>query len=183
MCSLFDAYREKRIEENRRKREKGIRRNSGSIKSEQLSMELVTNPEESIALSEEGKGGRLLTRNIDALKDRDVGKTRTVIGSFLELEHSEKTTIIRVVKNDVHLDIKFEEAFFAEAPEYKGLFHLIERFAKENEPTIILATGEVRRNQDRNEFGVSVFDKVGLSVHGKRLVDLARDYSLGHFNF
>lgn len=110
-------------------------------------------------------------------------KTRTVIGSFSRLEHSKERTIIKVVRNEVVLDIQFEEAFFAEAPEYKKMFHLIERFSKENEQTIILATGEVRRDENKNRFSLSVFDKVGLSIHGKRLVDLAREYSLGHFDF
>lgn len=63
------------------------------------------------------------------------------------------------------------------------MFHLIQRFSKENGQSIIIVTGEVRRNEVKNEFSVSVFDKSGLSVHGKRLVDLAREYSLGHFNF
>ncbi|RNF38866.1 hypothetical protein [Planococcus salinus] len=180
---MSEEEREKRREEDRRKRENGIRRNSGNNSSEQLSMELVTNPEELAAASDETKGSRLLTRNIDALKNGDVGKTRTVIGSFLELEHTKERMIVRVVRNSSFLDIKFEEAFFVAAPEYSDIFHLIERFAKENKQTIILATGEVRRSEDKNEFSVSVFDKAGLSVHGKRLVDLAREYSLGHFNF
>lgn len=180
---MSEEEREKRKEEDRRKRDNRIRRNSGNNKSEQLSIELVTNPEETATASYEAKGGRLLTRNIDALKDGDLWKTRTVIGSFSNLEHTKERTIIRVVRNGNFLDIKFEEAFFAAAPEYREMFHLIERFAKENEQTIILATGEVRRNEEKNEFSVSVFDKTGLSVHGKRLVDLAREYSLGHFNF
>ena len=102
---------------------------------------------------------------------------------FLEIEHTIERTIIRVEKNGSYLNIKFEEAFFAAAPEYKEMFHLIQRFAKENEQTIIIVTGEVRRNEVENEFSVSIFDKSGLLIHGKRLVDLSREYSLGHFNF
>lgn len=180
---MSEEEREKRRDEDRRKRENRIRRNSVSKKTEQLSLiELISNPEETAAASEDSKG-RLLKRNIDALKDKDIGKTRTVIGSFLEIQQTDKRTIIRVQKNSVYLDIKFEEAFFAEAPEYGEMFHLIQRFSKENGQSIIIVTGEVRRNEVKNEFSVSVFDKSGLSVHGKRLVDLAREYSLGHFNF
>ncbi|WP_416144157.1 hypothetical protein [Planococcus koreensis] len=63
------------------------------------------------------------------------------------------------------------------------MFHLINRFIKGNENTIIVVVGEVKRNEINNEFSVSVFDKLGLLIHGKRLEDLAREYSLGHFNF
>lgn len=180
---MSEEAREKRKEEDRRKRDNQVRRTSGNNKSEQLSIELITNPEDAKTVSTEAKGGKLLTRNIDALKSSDLWKTRTVIGSFSRLEHSKERTIIKVVRNEVVLDIQFEEAFFAEAPEYKEMFHLIERFSKENEQTIILATGEVRRDENKNRFSLSVFDKVGLSIHGKRLVDLAREYSLGHFDF
>ena len=180
---MTEEERERRNEENRRKMDNRIRRNNSNKKSEQLSIELVTNPEETTTASNEAKGGRLLTRNIDALKDGDLWKTRTVIGWFSSLEHTEERTVIRVVRNGAFLDIKFEEAFFASAPEYREMFHLIERFAKENDEIIILATGEVSRNEDKNEFSVSVFDKTGLSVHGKKLVNLAREYSLGLFNF
>ncbi|MBB5179984.1 hypothetical protein HNQ44_001408 [Planomicrobium koreense] len=180
---LSDEEREKRKEENRRKRNKRIRRNSGINKSEQLSIVLVTNPEEATQVLNEVKGGRLVKRNVDALTNGDLWNTRTIIGYFYDLEHSKERTIVRVVKNGSFLDIKFEEAFFAAMPEYQGMFHLIERFAKENDRIIIIATGEVRRNEEKKEFSVSVFDKNGLSVHGKRLVDLAREYALGHFNF
>lgn len=180
---MTDEEREKRNEENRRKRNNRVRRNSGNNKSEQLSIVLVTNPEEVTEALDEVKGGRLLKRNVDALTTGDLWKTRTIIGYFSELEHSKERTVIRVVKNGSFLDIKFEEAFFAVAPEYKEMFHLIERFAKENGGIIIVATGEVKRNEEKNEFSVSVFDKHGLLVQGKRLVDLAREYALGHFNF
>lgn len=180
---MTEEEREKRKEENRRKRNNRIRSNSGKNKSEQLSIVLVTNPEEATEALNEGKGGKLLKRNIDALATGDLWKTRTIIGYYSDLEHSKERTVIRVVKNGSFLDIKFEEAFFAAAPEYQEMFHLIERFAKENDGIIIVATGEVRRNEEKNEFSVSVFDRNGLSVHGKRLVDLAREYALGHFNF
>lgn len=180
---MSEEEKEKQREEERRKRDKRTRRNSGNKKSEQLSIELVTNPEEVATASNEAKGARLLKRNIDALKDKDLGKTRTVIGSFIELIHTEEKIIIRVEKNGSYLDMKFEEAFFSAAPDYREMFHLIQRFARENEQVIIIATGEVGRNEVKNEFSVRVFDKMGLSVHGKRLVDLAREYSLTRFNF
>lgn len=180
---LSDEEREKRKEENRRKRNNRVRRNSGNNKSEQLAIELVTNLEEGKETLNEVKGGRLLKRNIDALTPGDLWKTRTIIGYFSDLEHSKERTIVRVVKNGSFLDIKFEEAFFAAAPEYQEMFQLIERYTKENDRIIVVATGEVRLNEEKNEFSVSVFDKNGLSVHGKRLIDLAKEYALGHFNF
>ncbi|MGE6370835.1 hypothetical protein ACQKDB_17130 [Planococcus kocurii] len=179
---MTDEEREKRNEENRRKRNNRVRRNSGNNKSEQLSIVLVTNPEEVTEALNEVKGGRLLKRNVDTLTTGDLWKTRTIIGYFSELKHSKERTVIRVVKNGSFLDIKFEEAFFAAAPEYQEMFHLIERFAKENGGIIIVATGEVKRNEEKNEFSVSVFDKHGLLVQGKSLIDLAREYALGHFD-
>lgn len=181
---MTEEEREKKRDEDRRKRDKRIRRIGDNQKTEQLSLiELTTNPEESATAFSAIKGGRLLKRNIDALKDKDIGRTRTVIGSFLELIHTQEKTIIRVGKNGSYLDMKFEEAFFAGAPEFRDMFPLIQRFAKETEQTIIIATGEVKRSEVENEFSISVFDKAGLSIHGKRLADLAREYSLGHFNF
>jgi hypothetical protein len=181
---MSEEEREKRREEDRRKRDNRIRRYNDSKKTEQLSLiELISNPEESGTISADAKGGRLLKRNIDTLKDKDIAKTRTIIGSFLELEQTEKRTIIRVERNKNYLDIKFEEAFFAEVPEYKEMFHLIQQFTEENGQIIIVATGEVRRNEVKDEFSVSIFDKAGLLIYGKSLVDLAREYSLGHFNF
>ncbi|WP_416144156.1 hypothetical protein [Planococcus koreensis] len=99
--SMSEKELEKRREEDRRKRANRIRRNSGK-KTEQLSIiELVTNPEELAIASKELKGGKLLKRNVDALKDVDLGKTRTVIGNFLELKHTQERTIIRVEKTEV----------------------------------------------------------------------------------
>lgn len=109
---MTEEEREKRREEDRRKRDNRTRNIGGNQRTEQLSIkELITNPEESTTASSDTKGGRLLKRNIDALKDKDIGKTRTVIGSFLEIQQTDKRTIIRVQKNSVYLDIKFEEAF------------------------------------------------------------------------
>lgn len=181
---MSEEEKERRREEDRRKRDNRNQRISNNQKTEQLSLiELITNPEESATASNEAKGGRLLKRNIDALNKNDVAKTRTVIGLFLELEHTKEKTIIRVEKNGRCLDIKFEEAFFATESEYREMFYLIQQFAKENGQTIIIATGEIRRNEAKNEFSVSIFDKAGLLVHGKRLVDLAREYSLERFDF
>lgn len=108
---MTDEEKEKRNEENRRKRNNRIRRNSGNNKSVQLSIVLVTNPEEATEALNEAKGGKLLKRNIDALTTGDLWKTRTIIGHYSELEHSKERTVIRVVKNGSFLDIKFEEAF------------------------------------------------------------------------
>lgn len=128
---MTEEEREKRREEDRRKRDKRTRRIGGNQKTEQLSLtELITNPEESTTASSDTKGGRLLKRNIDALKEKDIGRTRTVIGLFLELLHTKERTIIRVEKNGSYLDMKFEEAFFAKTPEYKEIFHLISGLQK-----------------------------------------------------
>lgn len=60
------------------------------------------------------------------------------------------------------MNVRFEEAFFANAKQYYDMFKFINRLLKDVDSAILNATGEVRRKDEKDEFELLVFDRDGL---------------------
>ncbi|MDI3412392.1 hypothetical protein QKW52_27895 [Bacillus sonorensis] len=174
---LSEEERVRRREADRQKRQNRKRRRKVTATVEQPAIRIVTDPAEK---SEDSNriNGRLYKRNADALKETDLGHTRTVTGIVKSVETGKKRAMVRIYKNGTFVNIKFEEAFFAVTPQYEGLFHYIGRFAEENNDVIFCAVGEVRQNKQSQEFELVVFEREGLLIHGRTLPSLAAFYSI-----
>lgn len=184
--SLMEAFENENMSEAERnlKREKdkevrARRKRDRIVKStnEQPAQRIVTDPSR-INENMNRTGTRLYKRDADALKDTDVGQTRTVTGILKSIEHTKSNAVIQVEKNNKIVTIKFEEAFFAINTQYQGLFHHIQRYMKENNNIIFSATGEVRENKKNGQYELVVFDGVGFLIHGRSIESLASEYAL-----
>jgi hypothetical protein len=123
-------------------------------------------------------GTRLYKKDADALKEKDIGETRTVTGKLKNITYSESSAVIKIEKNNKIVLVKFEEVFFAINPQYSGLFHHIERFLSENKNTILNATGEVRINKRNKQYELAIFDGVGFLIQGRTIQSLASEYAM-----
>ncbi|MFP3443112.1 hypothetical protein R0K18_35790, partial [Pantoea sp. SIMBA_133] len=63
----------------------------------------------------------------EALSDNDVGKVRLLIGIIKAVDYKEEYALISIERKSSIVTVKFEEAFFANSPNYIGLFHNVQR--------------------------------------------------------
>ncbi|MES5056374.1 hypothetical protein ACOTSX_08270 [Bacillus velezensis] len=177
LAILSEEERVRRRESDRQKRQSRKQRRKVTANVEQPAIRIVTDPAKKTEDSNR-VNGRLYKRNADALRETDLGHTRTVTGIVKSVETGKKSAQVRVYKNGIFVNIKFEEAFFASVPQYEGLFHYISRFATENTNVIFCAVGEVRHSKQNGEFELVVFESEGLLIHGRTLPSLAASYSI-----
>ncbi|MEI2406358.1 hypothetical protein [Niallia taxi] len=170
---------DERIKRREADREKRKNRNNKKVTNieEKPAIKVVVDPAKKSQTDEQVKG-RLYKRDVDGLKEKDLGETRTITGRVVKVETANKHALVRVVKNGTFVNIVYGQAFFANVPQYEGLFHYIDRFAKENNNAIFSGTGEVRKNEQTDEFELFVFDRDGLMIQGKSLPALAAYYSI-----
>lgn len=188
--SLLEAYdmenmnedeKWKLAEEKRQKAVKGQRLRVNET-SEQMTLAIVSDP--SILTSEAYKNkGRLYKRDVDTLRATDDGQTRTVTGRIHSLKYLNEVPVIRVFKNNVFMNVRFEEAFFSNAEQYYDMFKFVDRLLKDVESAILNVTGEVRRIQENNEFELLVFDREGLLIEGMSLPSLVSYYTTEQLSF
>ena len=148
------------------------KRTNGLEVNEQISFGLTTDPEyKDKTLSD--KKVRLYKRNVDALSNRDLGWTRTVIGEYVEADFSIERPILRLKKNSVYANVLFEEAFFAENLASRERLSFISRYIETYPYPIIIAVGEIRKNTILEEFEIALFDYKAFRIDGKSLDSLA----------
>ncbi|KEF36284.1 hypothetical protein M670_04521 [Schinkia azotoformans MEV2011] len=122
------------------------------------------------------RGPNLLKRSVDMLKESDFGKPRIVTGIIENITYSEESALIKIYNDDSKVDVKFEEAFFANSPNYKGLFHHIERFITDNGSVMFVGYGQSNKNMDGIiEFYVYHGDE--FTIEDMTLLSLASFYS------
>lgn len=176
---MTEAEKVKRLERDREKRRtKRERDKIRGSKDSTPAHRIVSNPDE-IDETTLTDGFRLFKKNADALKEGDIGQTRTVTGILKRVKINNSTnTVIVVEKNKIKVDIKFEEAFFAANNRYIGMFHYLERYFNDFNNLVFSATGEVRFNETTGRYEIVVFNSVGFLIHGKMLERIAADYSI-----
>ncbi|WP_226674930.1 hypothetical protein [Mesobacillus jeotgali] len=168
-----------RNDRREKQREARIRRNRERIRrgsTEQPAHRIVSDPSR-ITDDTTRTGVRLYKRDADALKEVDLGQTRTVTGILKSIEYGESNAVMRIEKNRKNVTIKFEEVFFSTNLQYRGMFHHIKRFMEEYDEIIFSATGEVRTNKS-GEYELIVFDGIGFLIHGRSLASLASEYAI-----
>lgn len=175
MLSAEERIKKREDDREKRKNKKSTKKVTEIV--EQPVIKIVVDPAMKTEDTNQVKG-RLYKRDVDALKEKDLGQTRTVTGRIEKVETGEKSALVRICKNNKFVNIRFGEAFFADAPQYEGLFHYIDRFAAENNNAVFNATGEVRQNEQTNDFELIVFDRDGLLIHGRTLSSIAATYSI-----
>ncbi|EJR73258.1 hypothetical protein IK7_05764 [Bacillus cereus VD156] len=180
---LFEMMSEEQKRRNRerdkeRRRRKKEREKINERKKTIPVQRIVSNPDE-INENLVTSGIRLYKKSADALKEKDLGDTRTVTGQLKRIQiNGNNNVVIEVEKNNVQVDIKFEEAFFAANKRYSGMFHYIERYLYEHRNLIFSATGQVRFSETNNRYEIVVFNSVGFLIHGKTLDAIAVEYVL-----
>ncbi len=173
---LSEAERNQKRENERENRARRKRNKMVRGANEHPVQRIVTDPSK-INENVTTTGTRLYKRDADALKDTDLGHTRTVTGRLISIEYSNTNAVVHVEKNNKKVVIKFEEAFFSINTQYQGLFHNIEKYMEENTNIIFSATGEVRENKINECYELVVFDGVGFLIHGRSLQALASEYA------
>jgi len=189
--SLIEAYDMENMNEEERwklvveKRQHGIikmKRPKVNKTSEQLTLAIVSDPARLTPDAFLNKG-RLYKRDVDTLKEKDNGQTRTVTGRIQSLSYINGSPILRVYKNNVFMNVRFEEAFFANAEQYYDMFKIINRLLKDVDSAILNATGEVRRKDENDEFELLVFDRDGLLLEGMPLTLIVSHYTTEQISF
>lgn len=158
------------------------KRTNSPEENEQISFGLTTDPEyKAKTLSD--KKVRLYKRDVDALSNRDLGWTRTVIGEYVDADFSIERPILRLEKNNVYTNILFEEAFFAGNLANKERLSFISRYIDIYPSPIIIAVGEIRQNTILEEFEIALFDYKAFRIDGKSLDSLAVGEAILQWNF
>lgn len=158
------------------------KRTNSLEENEQISFELTTDPEYKDKTLSERKA-RLYKRNVDALSNRDLGWTRTVIGEYVDADFSIERPILRLKKNGVYANILFEEAFFAENLASRERLSFITRYTDIYPSPIIIAVGEIRQNTILEELEIALFDYKAFRIDGKSLDSLAVGETLQQWSF
>lgn len=151
-------------------------------KDDQISFELTTDPVyKNNNLSE--KKARLYKRNVDAITNRDVGWTRTIIGEYVGADFSTGRPIVRIKKNEVYANILFEEAFFSENLAARERLSTIRRYADLYDSPIIVVVGEIRQNSVTNEFEIALFEYKAFRMDGRSLDAIAVGETIQQWEF
>jgi len=175
---MSEEQRRKRLERDRERRRKREREKIRGTKDITPEHRIASNPEE-IDETTVTDSFRLFKKSADMLKETDLDHTRTVTGKLKKVEiNNPENVVIQVEKNNVDVDIKFEEVFFAVNNHYKGLFRFLDRFFRENINLIFSATGEVRYSKITERYEIMVYTSVGFLVHGKTLESIAAEYTI-----
>ncbi|OAT74640.1 hypothetical protein [Parageobacillus thermoglucosidasius] len=182
--ALKEAYRlskmtEEELEQRRKKRNLNRKKTKtvGKKKREALNIVLNKNNNESGLESGGRRGPNLLKRNADALNDSDVGKVRVLIGFIKDVQYTESSAIIKVQRKNKMVDVKFEEAFFANSPDYQGLFHYIRKYINEQNKVVFTGVGEVRKAKNGDNYEFVVYKGDEFTIENMSLLMLASYYS------
>lgn len=171
---------EAEIEERNKKRAKRKQspRSRGKNKSVSVNPVMSNGVGEEEITAKGTRGPNLLIRDIEGLRDSDIGKARLLIGDICSISYESKRAIIILKQNKTKLKVKFEEAFFANSPNLEGLFHYIERFINEYENPLFTAVGEVRYvSENQEQFEFYVYGGEEFRIHNMTLPSLAAFYS------
>ncbi|MGG1291743.1 hypothetical protein ABE218_10350 [Bacillus smithii] len=179
--ALQSAYKQFKMPEERRVNKKTPSRKSrktkgrtGNIAIKPVIQKGATEEE---VKTEGRRGPNLLRRNADALSDSDVGKARLIIGFIKRINYDTTRAVITIENNNHTVDVKFEEAFFANSPRHIGFFHFIERYITENTSVIFTAVGEVRKTSNGNKYEFVVYDGEDFRIENMTLLSIAAYYS------
>jgi hypothetical protein len=184
--ALKEAYRlskmtEEELEKRRVKRKLNRQNRKTSIKKQQHGINIVLNKqddESSLSSDRNGRRGpHLLKRYADALNDSDVGKVRILIGVIRDVQYSDSSAVITVGRKNKSVDVKFEEAFFGNSPDYKGLFHHISKYLSGKSEVIFTGVGEVRKAKNEEKYEFIIYHGDEFTIENMSLLTLASLYS------
>ncbi|GIO33514.1 hypothetical protein J2TS6_46550 [Paenibacillus albilobatus] len=119
------------------------------------------------------KSRPVLKRDVDILKETDIGKHRCVTGYVDKVFEDGEKKIITISKKSKKLNVVFEEAFRANSPNFIGLFHHIIKYLKKHENAIFVGIGEVRLSKDEDNYELQVFQGEDFTIDGLNLNGLA----------
>jgi hypothetical protein len=169
-----DLERRKQLSE-KRKRTKKKPITSGKEATTQL--EISLNDEDFQSSGElKQRQPRLLKRNINTLTQTDIGKPRVLTGVIEQIIEDESTILMKIYKGNKMVSVKFEEAFFANSPNYKGLFYHITEFIADQDG-IFVGIGEVRISSKEDNYEFIVYHGDEFSINNLNLLTIASYYS------
>jgi hypothetical protein len=165
------------IRESRRARRGKRAQTTG--KKPGTAINIVTNPDEdTISETSTGKRGpNILKRSTDTITESDINKHRLLTGSIKRFSSSKTNVSIELIGKNNKVFIKFEEAFFANSPNYSGLFHLIDRLMKDYPNVIFTGLGEVRRAKSEDAYELVIYNGEDFSLQGRSLISISAHYS------
>lgn len=114
----------------------------------------------------------VLKRDVDILKESDIGKHRCVTGYVNEVIEDGEKIIISISRKAKQLKVVFEEAFRANSPNFIGLFHHISKYLNKHDNVIFIGIGEVR-SIDGKHYKLQVFQGDDFTINGMTLLGLA----------
>ncbi|SDJ86237.1 hypothetical protein [Sediminibacillus albus] len=181
--ALKEAYAqskmtEEQIEEQKQRRKSKRRKNSVTNRKRNNSrVDIALNSQEEdtqeIEQFQRRKSPSLYKRNVDNLKDSDIGKPRLIIGQVVDTVEKEDFARITVKHGNKIVSVNFEEAFFANSANFKGLFHHIKKFKGSQGNITFTGIGEVRRSKKDGEIEVAIYSGDDFYIEGKRLPSIA----------
>jgi hypothetical protein len=104
-----------------------------------------------------------------------------VIGDLLDVAEEAGKASFRIGKRNSFVKVRMEEAFFANSPNYQGLFYHAKDFLIENGSAIFTVIGEVQDRNAQGDYEVVVFQGDEFEIQGAKLLAIAASYSRGLF--
>lgn len=141
-------------------------------KKEMVGVNMVTNTDEENESENSIRGNNILKRTIETLQESDVTKHRLLIGIVESVSYGKENASLTLKEGSKSLQVKFEEAFFANSPAYSGYFHFVDRLIEENENVVFSGIGQVRKSSDSLKELV-IYNGEDFTLNGSSLLTIA----------
>lgn len=184
--ALKESYKHSQMTQEQlediRKKRKLRRKNNPKTVSRQArtAINVITNPDEDHkdADIKASSRHRILKRNAETLSERDVFKYRIVSGIVENVEFKNDNATIELCAHNNPVNIKFEEAFFANSPNYQGLFYLVQELIDEYENVTFDGLGEIRVGENQ-DLEVVIYKGEDFIINGLSLLAISANYAGG----
>ncbi|WP_281658229.1 hypothetical protein [Halobacillus sp. Cin3] len=181
--ALKRAYRLSKMSEEeieRKKQKEKEKRNKSKITSGKKANTRIKNTlskevdeeKEAVALKKQ-KAPSLFNRAVDAINDSDLNNPRIVTGEVVDVYSEKNFAVVRISKGKRVLTVKFEEAFFADTPNYDGLFENITKYAEKKGILTFIGIGEIRKSSKNDEYELVIFNGNDFNIEGNTLGSLS----------
>lgn len=125
------------------------------------------------------RGRNLSKRYVDTISNSDIGEIRLVMGEVTGIRQVDNVAKIFIERNDVRINVVFEEAFIAEPSNssYLNKFGAIEKYIDDYEEVQFTGIGEIRRNIRTEELELVIYSGTDFKIDNADMVRIFMEYN------
>lgn len=183
--ALREAYRLSQMTEEEIEVERGKRRDSRTTsRTENISTGgsttavISSGPRSEVDVPEKHRGANLYKRRVDGLRETDINKPRILYGIVESIRDEQKSMELTISFNGRYAKVMLEEAFFANSPTYRGLFHNIDAYTAKYSKPMFVGAGDVRLGKS-GDYEFAVYHGEDFTIANLNLLALAAHLKYG----